>query len=113
VSLFKRANEEEQAEEISCNVQQREKEDREKLNSVRTIFYQLNERFEQLLKFRPLRKVETWTATMNVDAAYEVMKVFKLDELTQSFDEQVRALEAQLDLKDYYDIKRPTVVFFA
>lgn len=42
---MKRANEE-QAEEISCSVQLREKEDRARLNNVRTIFYQLNERFE-------------------------------------------------------------------
>lgn len=45
VSAMKRANEE-QAEEISCSVQLREKEDRARLNNVRTIFYQLNERFE-------------------------------------------------------------------
>ena len=28
-------------------------------------------------------------------------------------DEQIKQLEIQLDLKDYYDIKRPTVVFFS
>ena len=28
-------------------------------------------------------------------------------------DDQIKQLEIQLDLKDYYDIKRPTVVFFS
>ncbi len=41
------------------------------------------------------------------------MSAFKISGVTHSFDEQVRQLEATLDLKDYYDIKRPTVVFFA
>ena len=82
------------------------------MNNVRTIFYQLNERFEQLLKFKPIKKVETWTTELNMDAAYALMDVFKLDEVTQSFEEQIKTLDVQLDLKDYFDIKRPTVVFF-
>lgn len=44
---------------------------------------------------------------MNVEAAYDMMKAFKLEESPESLDDQVRQLEAQLDLKDYYDIKRP------
>lgn len=27
-------------------------------------------------------------------------------------EDQIKQLEAALDLKDYYDIKRPTVVYF-
>lgn len=83
---MKRANEE-QAEEISCNVQLREKEDRARLNNVRTIFYQLNERFEQLLKFKPIKKVETWSTELNMDAAFGLMDVFKLEEVTQTFED--------------------------
>lgn len=45
VSYIKRADEVE-AEELECDVQKREKEDRARLNAVRTLFYQLNERFE-------------------------------------------------------------------
>ena len=29
-----------------------------------------------------------------------------------SCEDKIRILELELDLKDYYDIKRPTVVFF-
>ena len=45
VSAMKRADEEE-AEELNCNVQLREKEDRDRLTAVRTLFYTLNEKFE-------------------------------------------------------------------
>jgi hypothetical protein len=45
VSNIKRVDEEE-AEELQCDVSKRETEDRNKMNNVRTIFYQLNERFE-------------------------------------------------------------------
>lgn len=79
---------------------------------MRTIFYQLNERFEQLLKFKPIKQVETWTTELNMDAAYAMMDAFRIGEVTQSFEAQVKSLEIQLDLKDYFDIKRPTVVFF-
>jgi hypothetical protein len=34
-----------------------EKEDKIKVNAVRTHFYALNEKFEQLLKFKPIRKL--------------------------------------------------------
>lgn len=30
-----------------------------------------------------------------------------------TFDEKIRSLELLLDLKEYYDIKRPTIVFFS
>lgn len=49
---------------------------------------------------------------MNVDAAYSMMKAFKVVDVTESLEDKVHALEQQLDLKDYYDIKRPNVVFF-
>jgi hypothetical protein len=45
VSAIKRVDEEE-LDEIECDVQKREKDDRNRLNSVRTLFYSLNERFE-------------------------------------------------------------------
>jgi hypothetical protein len=94
-------------------VELREKEDRDKLNSVRTIFYQINERFEQLLKFRPLRKVESMRVEMDLEAAYSLLQAFRMEACVFSLEEQVKGLETQLDLKEYYDIKRPTVVFFA
>ena len=49
---------------------------------------------------------------MNLDAAYEMMKAFKIEEETESFDEHIKTFEQQLDLKDYYDIKRPIALFF-
>ena len=40
------------------------------------------------------------------------MQTFKIDEETESFEDSIRAFEQQLDLKDYYDIKRPIALFF-
>ncbi len=77
VSTIKRADEEE-VDKLSNSVQQREKEDRDKLNAVRTLFYSLNERFEQLLKFKPIRKVQVWETEMNLEAAYSMMGAFKV-----------------------------------
>jgi hypothetical protein len=51
---------EEEAEELQCDVQKLETEDRTRLNQVRSVFYQLNERFEQLLKFKPVRSVKIY-----------------------------------------------------
>lgn len=50
---------------------------------------------------------------MNVEAAQSLVDVFQLREEQESLDEQVKLLENQLDLKDYYDIKRPCAVFFS
>ena len=111
VSAIKRADEEEM-EEVSTNVQQREKEDRARLNSVRTLFYQLNERFEQLLKYKPISQVNVWEAEMNLEAAHLMLSAFSVSERPESLTDQVKDLELQLDLKEYHDIKRPTVVFF-
>ena len=47
---------------------------------------------------------------MHMPAAYKIFESFKVEEKIHSMDEQIKQLEAQLDLKDYYDIKRPTVV---
>lgn len=112
MSAIKRADEEE-AEELSCSVQLREKEDRSRLATVRTQFYNLNERFEHLLKFKPIRKINLWSVEMNIEAAQAVTETFRLSEEAESLDEQVKTLENQLDLRDYYDIKRPCAVFFS
>jgi hypothetical protein len=40
--------------------------------TVRTAFYQLNERFEQLLKFKPIRKLSLWQTEMDLQQAYAV-----------------------------------------
>ena len=90
-----------------------EKEDKVRVNTVRTQFYALNERFEQLLKFKPIRKLHLWQTEMNMPASYNIFSSFKIEEKIYSMDEQIKQLEIQLDLKDYYDIKRPTVVFFS
>ena len=36
----------------------------------------------------------------------------KLEETSLSMSDQIKELESKLDLKEYYEIKRPTVVFF-
>lgn len=49
-----------------------EKEDKLKVNAVRTQFYALNERFEQLLKFKPIRKLHLWHTEMNLESTYNI-----------------------------------------
>ena len=41
----------------------------------------------------------------------EMFKAFKVDEETESFEDQIKQFEMKLDLKDYYDIKRPIALF--
>lgn len=72
----------------------------------------MNERFEQLLKFKPIRKLSLWQTEIDLQAAYSIFQTVKLEERGQSLNEQIKQLENVLDLRDYYDIKRPTVVFF-
>jgi hypothetical protein len=50
---------------------------------------------------------------MDVGAAREMLKAFKVTEESESFEEQVRQLEHQLELKEYYDIKRPQAIIFS
>lgn len=49
---------------------------------------------------------------MNLDASYNIFSAVKLEEKVKPLNEHLKELELQLDLRDYYDIKRPTVVFF-
>lgn len=42
-----------------------------------------------------------------------MFKAFKVKEYPESFEEHIKALEQQLDLKEFYDIKRPTAVIFS
>jgi len=90
---MKRADEVE-VEEVNSSVQKREKEDMERFNSVRNVFYKLNERFDQLLKFKPIRSVNIWSTDMNLESAYEMFASFKLEEMTESFEDKVKLLEA-------------------
>lgn len=50
---------------------------------------------------------------MNMAATYNIFQSFKIEEIVESMEEKIKHLEVELDLKDYYDIKRPTVVFFS
>jgi hypothetical protein len=43
--------------EIEGDSQSLEKEDKQRISNVRTQFYSLNEKFEKLLKFKPLLKI--------------------------------------------------------
>jgi len=50
---------------------------------------------------------------MDMAAAKEMFRTFKVTEFCESFEEQVKLLEHQLELKEYYDIKRPQAVIFS
>ena len=47
-----------------------EKEDKKRIMATRSMFYSLNEKFEQLLKFKPIRKLQLWQVEVNLAAAY-------------------------------------------
>jgi hypothetical protein len=64
-----------------------EKEDKHRVNTVRTSFYALNEKFEQLLKFKPIRKLHLWQTEMNMPASYNIFQSFKIEERIHSMDE--------------------------
>lgn len=49
---------------------------------------------------------------MNLASAYYIFQTIKLEEKIKPLNDHLKELETQLDLRDYYDIKRPTVVFF-
>ncbi len=57
--------------------------------------------------------MQLWHTEMDVGAAREMLKAFKVTEESESFEEQVRQLEHQLELKEYYDIKRPQAIIFS
>ena len=95
------------------NDQNYQKEDRKKVNQIRTQFYSLNEEFEQLLKFKPISSFNKWSLEFNLLSIYNIFSSIRLEERSVSLQDQIKQLETQLDLRDYYDIKRPTVVFFS
>lgn len=64
-----------------------EKEDKKRVNVIRTDFYQLNEKFEQLLKFKPLKQLQLWTLEYNLMASYHIFHSLKLEEKVHSMSE--------------------------
>ena len=90
-----------------------EKEDRKKVAQIRNAFYQMNEKFERLLKFKPFSKIKLWTFEFNLMSTYNIFASMRIDQRTYSLEDQIKKIEQQLDLRDYYDIKRPTVIFFS
>ena len=50
---------------------------------------------------------------INIENTYQSLQSLRIDDRIHSYEDKIRKLELELDLKDYYDIKRPTVVFFA
>eukprot|EP00347_Sterkiella_histriomuscorum_P014492 403360670 len=90
-----------------------EQEDKTRVNQVRNQFYSINQKFEQLLKFKSIQKINLWQTELNLEQTYNVFSTFKINEVQQSFEDEVRDFEAQLDLKDYYDVQRPQVVYLS
>lgn len=65
------------------------------------------------MKFKPIRKVNLSKVELNLEKSYEAMTGINIDQSLLSFDTKIREMEQELDLKDYYDIKRPTIVYFS
>lgn len=97
---------------VDEEVQNLEKEDKQRLGAVRSLFYALNERFEQLLRFKVFSRLRLFQTELNMAATYRVFDAFRVEERVHSMEEQLKELQAVLDLKDYFEIKRPTVVYF-
>jgi reverse gyrase len=57
---------------VDVEVQNLEKEDKIRVNTVRTSFYAINERFEQLLKFKPISKLHLWETELNLISSYNI-----------------------------------------
>lgn len=57
-----------------------EKEDMKKVNNVRTKFYALNEKFEHLLKFKPIKKLQLWHVEFNLASSYHIFQSLKIEE---------------------------------
>ncbi len=53
-------------------MQNLEKEDKIRVNGVRTSFYVINERFEQLLRFKPITKLHLWQTELNLVSSYNI-----------------------------------------
>ena len=83
------------------------------LQDIRTEFYRHNSLFEQVLKFKPVRRVHLTKVDVSLEQSYLMTQLIRVDEEQLSYDERIRSLELELDLKEYYDIKRPTIVFFS
>lgn len=41
---------------------------------------------------------------MNLVQSYNVFSTFSIKEVQQSFEDEIKEFETQLDLKDYYDV---------
>ena len=98
---------------VDEEVQGLEQEDKARISAARSHFYGLNERFEQLLKFKPLARVRLSQTELDLAAAQGVFAALRVEERVLSLADRLEALEERLDLKDYFEIKRPTVVFFS
>ena len=48
-----------------------------------------------------------------MEKSYKCLRSMVIEDRIHSCEDKIRILELELDLKDYYDIKRPTVVFFS
>ena len=53
------------------------------------------------------------TIDVNLDISYQSLQSLVIEDRIYSFEDKIRQMELDLDLKDYYEIKRPTVVFFS
>lgn len=53
------------------------------------------------------------TIDVNLETSYKSLSSLSIEDRIYSFEDKIRQMELELDLKDYYEIKRPTVVFFS
>ena len=64
------------------------------------------------MKFKAIRRIQLSSVDINIEKSYQSLQSLRIDDRIHSYEDKIRKLELELDLKDYYDIKRPTVVFF-
>ena len=61
------------------------------LQDIRSEFYRCNSLFEQVLKFKPIRKVHMSRVEVSLEESYEALKSVSVDEdAVLSFDERIK-----------------------
>lgn len=79
---------------------------------MRAQFYLLNEKFEGFLNLRPIKSINLQEVEFEKESVLRVLNSLRLEEKEEVLSEEIKQMEEEIDMREYYEIKRPTVVFF-
>ena len=72
----------------------------------------LNEKFEGFLNLRPIKSINLQEVEFEKESVLRVLNSLRLEEKEEVLSEEIKQMEEEIDMREYYEIKRPTVVFF-